>query len=127
MGRYLIDSNVIANFTSEKFPEKAMVFLSNVIDEVPNISVITKIETLSWRSAIKQEEFFVRSFVNHSNIIALSDMIVDECIEIRRNCKIKTPDAIIAATAMIQDFTLLTSDTDFKRIPNLKILNPFDL
>ena len=54
-------------------------------------------------------------------------MIVDKCIEIRRNCRIKTPDAIIAATAMIYDFTLLTSDFDFKRIPNLQLLNPFDL
>ena len=127
MGRYLIDSNVIVNFTSEKFPVKAMNFLASVIDEIPNISVITKIETLSWRSAIIQEEESVKAFVNISNIFAFSDMIVDKCIEIRRNCKIKTPDAIIAATAMVYDFTLLTSDFDFKRIPNLKILNPFDL
>ena len=127
MGRHLIDSNVIVNYTSEKFPEKVMSFIANVIDEIPNISVITKIETLSWHSTMMQEESFLKSFVNISNVIALSDLIVDKCIEIRRNCKIKTPDAIIAATAMIHDFTLLTSDSDFKRIPNLKILNPFDL
>ena len=127
MGRYLIDSNVIVNFTSEKFPVKAMNFLASVIDEIPNISVITKIETLSWRSAIIQEEENVKAFVNISTIFALSDMIVDKCIEIRRNSRIKTPDAIIAATAMVYDFTLLTSDYDFKRIPNLKIVNPFDL
>ena len=127
MGRYLIDSNVIVNYTSEKFPENAMTILANVIDEIPNISVITKIETLSWRSNIIQEEISIKSFVNTSNIIALSDIIVEKCIEIRRNCKIKTPDAIIAATAIVNDFTLLTSDSDFNRIPNLKIINPFDL
>ena len=127
MGRYLIDSNVIVNYTSEKFPENAMTILANVIDEIPNISVITKIETLSWRSNIIQEEISIKSFVNTSNIIALSDIIVEKCIEIRRNCKIKTPDAIIAATAIVNDFTLLTSDSDFNRIPNLKVINPFDL
>ena len=127
MGRRLIDSNVIINYTSEKYPEKAMSFIANVIDEIPNISVITKIETLSWRSAIIQEESFVQLFIDISNVIALSDIIVEKCIEIRRNCKIKTPDAIIAATAIVHDFVLLTSDSDFKRIPNLKILNPFDL
>jgi predicted nucleic acid-binding protein len=125
MDRYLIDSNVIVNYTSEKFPPQAMNFLANVIDEIPNISVITKIETRSWRSAITQEEESIKSFVNFSNIIALSDSIVEECIEIRRNYKIKTPDAIIAATAIVGDFTLLTSDSDFNRIPNLKIINPF--
>ena len=123
----MIDSNVIANYASEKFPEKAMLFLANVINEIPNISVIAKIETLSWRSAIIQEELAVRLFVNVSNVIALSDIIVEKCIEIRRNCRIKTPDAIIAATAIVNNFTLLTSDADFNRIPNLRILNPFDL
>ena len=126
MVRYLIDSNVIANYTSEKFPERAMRFLADVIDEIPNISVITKIETRSWRSPIIQEKISVEAFVDVSNIIALSDSIVEKCIEIRRNCKIKTPDAIIAATAIVNDFVLLTSDSDFNRIPNLKIINPFD-
>jgi len=127
MERYLIDNNVIANFTSEKFVGNAMRFLVDVIDDIPNISVITKIEALSWRSPIMQDEFYVKSFVHNSNIIALSDIIVDKCIEIRRNCKIKTPDAIIAATAIVHEFTLITSDRDFRRIPNLEIIDPFDL
>ena len=127
MERYLIDTNVIANYTSEKFSEKAMIFLSEVIDEMPYISVITKIEALSWRSDIIQEEYIVKSFVDSLNIITLSDMIVDECIAIRRNFKMKTPDAIIAATATVHDFTLLTSDTDFNRIPYIKVINPFDI
>ena len=42
MGFYLIDNNVIANYISESFPEKAMIFLADVIDAIPNISVITK-------------------------------------------------------------------------------------
>ena len=126
MGRYIIDSNVIVNYTSEKYSKKAMSFLADVIDEIPNISVITKIEVLSWRSAIMQEEENMRLFVNSLNLIRLSDIIVEKCIEIRRNHKIKTPDAIIAATAIINDFTLFTSDSDFDTIPNLKIINPFD-
>ena len=127
MGRYLIDTNVIANFTSEKYSEKAMLFLADVINDVANISVITKIETLSWRSAIINEEASVKSFVDYSNVIALSDIIVNTCIKIRRSKKIKTPDAIIAATAIVYDFTLLTSDLGFNHIPNLKVLNPFDM
>jgi len=127
MGRYLIDNNVISNYFSGSLSEKAMTFLSEVIGETPNLSVITKIEALSWRNADIAKENIVRIFINFSNVIALSDMIVDECIVIRRNSKIKTPDAIIAATAIVNDFTLVTSDTDFNRIPNLRILNPFDL
>jgi len=104
-----------------------MDFLSGVIGDTPNLSVITKIEALSWRNADIAKENIVRLFVDFSNVIALSDMIVDECISIRRNRRMKTPDAIIAATAIVNGLTLLTSDADFNRIPNLRILNPFDL
>ena len=65
-----------------------------------------------------------------ANEIALSDAIVNECIQIRRNCKAKTPDAIIAATAIVYDFTLITSDSGFNRIANisnLNVLNPLEI
>ena len=127
MERYLIDNNVISNYFSGSFSENAMTFLSEVIGETPNISIITKIEALSWRNADIEKENIVRLFVDFSNVIALSDMIVDECIVIRRNIRMKTPDAIIAATAIVNNFVLLTSDADFNRIPHLRILNPFNL
>jgi predicted nucleic acid-binding protein len=127
MDRYSIDNNVISNYFSNAFSEKGTRFLADIIDKTPNLSVITKIEALSWRNPNLAKENLVRIFVNSSNIIALSDSIVEKCIEIRRNCKIKTPDAIIAATAIVNNFTLLTSDSDFKCIPNLKTINPFDL
>jgi len=104
-----------------------MDFLADVINRVPNISVITEIEALSWRDSDVTKEEIVRSFVEDSNVIALSPKVVEKCIEIRRNRKVKTPDAIIAATAIVHNLTLLTSDADFKNIPNLKIINPLDL
>ena len=127
MGRYLIDSNVISNYFAGVFSVNAMLFLTEVIDKTPNLSVITKIEALSWRSTDIAKENIVRLFVQNSNVIPLSDIIVDECIQIRRNGKIKTPDAIIAATAIVHNYTLLTSDFGFNRIPNLTVVNPFDL
>ena len=41
--------------------------------------------------------------------------------------KTKTPDAIIAATAIVNNFTLITCDNDFINITDLKLLNPNDL
>ena len=45
--QYLIDNNVIAYYFSGEFSEKAMDFVAKVIDQIPNISVITEIEALS--------------------------------------------------------------------------------
>ena len=127
MERYLIDSNVISNYFAGVFSLSAMLLLTNAIDKTPNLSVITKIEALSWRNPDVAKEKIVRLFLQNSNIIPLSDIIVDECIQIRRNGRIKTPDAIIAATAIVHSYTLLTSDLGFNRIPNLTVVNPFDL
>jgi predicted nucleic acid-binding protein len=51
--------------------------------------------------------------------------VVKRCIEIRRNRKIKTPDAIIAATALAKNYTIITNnEKDFAHIEGLKIINP---
>ena len=47
MGQYLMDNNVISNYFSGLFNKNAMQFIANVIDEIPNVSVITEIEVLS--------------------------------------------------------------------------------
>jgi len=128
MGHYLIDNNVIANYFARVFSDKARIFISEIINTKPVLSVITKIEALSWRSSNNEKkEEAVKLLVDYSQIIPLYDNIVEKCIEIRRNHRIKTPDAIIAATAIVHNLTLLTSDADFNNIPDLKIINPLVL
>ncbi|HAH54244.1 MAG TPA: hypothetical protein DCM02_02880 [Flavobacterium sp.] len=48
-------------------------------------------------------------------------------MKIRRSKKIRTPDAIIAATAIVHNLTLITNDNDFNGIQKLKTINPFSL
>jgi predicted nucleic acid-binding protein len=125
MERYLIDSNVISNYFLGLISEQAMNFIADVIDQTPNISVITAIESLSWRCPDKRKEAIVKSFVENANVYGLSPAVVAQCVSIRRSKKIKTPDAIIAATAIVHNFTLLTSDSDFNCIAELKVINPY--
>jgi predicted nucleic acid-binding protein len=124
MERYLIDNNVISNYFSGSFSEKVMLFIEDIIDQIPNISVITVIEALSWRNPDKQKEAIVKEFIEDANVLELSPEVVSQCVKIRRSKKIKTPDAIIAATAIVHNLTLITSDTDFKGIENLHLINP---
>ena len=52
--------------------------------------------------------------------------IIEQTILLRRNTKMKTPDAIIAATALVYDLTLITHNTsDFKNIQGLHIIDPY--
>ncbi len=127
MAKFLMDNNVISNYFSNLFSPKGMTFVADVIDTIPNVSVITEIEALSWTSKDKNKEKIMRQFINDATIVGLSKEVVHQCITIRRNHKIKTPDAIIAATAMVHKYTLLTSDVDFKNIRGLKVIDPFSL
>ena len=124
MGQYLIDNNVISNYFSGLFSEKAMGFVAEVIDQIPNISVITEIEALSWINPDKSREDIVRAFIEDANILPLSTDVVAQCVKIRRNQKVKTPDAIIGATAIVHSLTLITSDRDFNHIQGLKTIDP---
>ncbi len=127
MGQYLIDNNVISSYFSGLFSNNAMIFVANAIDQMPNISVITEIEALSWLSPDKKKEAIVKAFIEDANILPLSPDVVAQCVKIRRSRKVKTPDAIIAATAIVHRLTLITSDHDFNNIDGLKVVDPHSL
>lgn len=101
-----------------------MDFISKVFNDVPNISVITEIEALSWVHSDKTKEAIIKSFVKDAHVIPITSKTVEVCVGLRRSRKIKTPDAIIAATAIALDFTLISSDAVFENINGLKLLKP---
>jgi predicted nucleic acid-binding protein len=68
----------------------------------------------------------VREFIADSVVIEINPDVVSLCVNIRRGKKIKTPDPIIAATALAYDLTLITNnEKDFSNINGLKIVNPY--
>lgn len=44
---------------------------------------------------------------------------------IRRETKLKLPDAIVAATALARDAMLVTADGDFAKVASLRVSNLF--
>lgn len=93
-----------------------------------NISIITKIELLGWNFPNSEKKEINQEFVECSTVFPLDNEVVEKTIELRRNYKIKLPDAIIAATAIIFNFTLISrNDKDFENIEKLKYINPFNI
>ncbi len=127
MERYIIDTNVFSDFLNHSFSQNGMRFLSNLIDSDSKISIITKIELLCWKTDLNSE-FWVKEFISKSEVIGIAENVVQNCVNIRRFKKIKTPDAIIAATALTFYYTIITNNTkDFENIEGLKFLNPYKL
>lgn len=123
---YLIDTNVIIYLLDKKLPETAEAFLVSIIDESCQVSVITQIELLSWLPPRYEDKLILEVFVNGCHIIDLSPAIIQETIRLRQLYKLKLPDAVIAATALLNDWTLVSrNDKDFGKITGLKYINPF--
>lgn len=69
MGKqYLIDSNAVIDYLAGKLPEKGKQFMDSIVDEIPNISVITKIEVLGFKTTTKAEQL-LKGFMDDSIII----------------------------------------------------------
>ncbi len=117
---YLIDTNVIIDFFTSKFSGKNQKFVADIIDNNICISIISQIELLS----LPNVNPVIENFVEECYIFELNSVIVNKTIEIHRKKKIKIPDAIIAATAVVHNRILITANTqDFDNIKGLKILN----
>ncbi len=119
---YLIDSNVVTDYLAGLLPSTGMEFMHPVIDAVPRISVITRIEILGFNTT---EYGLIADFVEHSIVYDLTEPIIQETIALRKSRKIKLPDAVIAATALVHGLKLITqNEADFLGVKGLSVLNP---
>jgi predicted nucleic acid-binding protein len=124
MEQYLIDTNVVSDYLSASFPAAGMALMDTAVDAVPNISIITQIELLCWNTDETTTQN-VKNFITDSIVLDTSSDVITQCVNIRKGKKIKTPDAIIAATALAHGYTLITNnEKDFANIKGLKIINP---
>lgn len=122
--RYLLDTNTVLDYMSNKLPGNAKKLIAQIIDEEINFSVINKIELLGF-SKVEQD---LIDFVAYSNIHPMVDVIVDKTIEVRSSYKIKLPDAVIAATALVNELILVSRNIkDFKNIQGLELIDPYGL
>ncbi|MBK8723024.1 MAG: type II toxin-antitoxin system VapC family toxin [Saprospiraceae bacterium] len=123
---YLLDTNIIIYHLNGLLPDDAQKTVNEMLFFDLPLSIITKIELMGFKfDNFLQKEKTVQ-FLNNVNFISVSNQIADNAIFLRQNYKLKTPDAIIAATAIVYDFTLVSrNDKDFIDIKELKYLNPF--
>ncbi|MCL2417646.1 MAG: type II toxin-antitoxin system VapC family toxin [Bacteroidales bacterium] len=118
--KYLIDTNVLIDAQMNRLPSKGKDFLAKVINKNFIISFITQIEYLGYKDVSKSSE----ALISLADIIRIDEQIIQTCIDIRKKHKIKVPDAIIAATAITRNLTLITNnEDDFIGLQDLLFIN----
>jgi len=125
MGRtnYLIDTNVAIYYFGMALSKDSEKFIDQIIGEKYSISVINRIELLGFKALKEKETVALNSFIKNSNIFDLEEEIILETIRIRKTHNTKLPDAIIAATCLINNCSLITNNTkDFDKITGLHLV-----
>ena len=121
---FLIDTNAIIDFSEGRLPSAGQDFLKQLIDNDPYISVITKIELLGF-SVVNQA---IIDFTDAAVVYGLSEAVVNQTIALRKQYRIKLPDAIIATTALTYGATLISrNNKDFQTISLLTCLDSYGL
>ena len=109
--RLLLDSNIVVhvlqgNLALARELEGKRLF----------VSVISGIELFSWPGAGRSRDKWLHEFFSECQLLEMDRSIQDRTIELRKEFKLQLADAVIAATAIQMDLTLLTADKDFKKL-----------
>jgi predicted nucleic acid-binding protein len=106
---YTLDTNMMIYLLDGKLAEK-----------LPNgkfyTSIISRLELFSFAGLSEEKRNEIEQFLNITSQINLTDAVCKKTIELRCVYKLKLPDAIIAATAIVQESVLLTNDIRLARI-----------
>ncbi len=126
--KYLWDTNAVIYYLQKNFTDNEQERMNDIINNYqPAISSISQIELLCWRSATENDTIILNNFISDSIIFELDTEVKLKTVEIRKMYGVKLADAIIAATAVVMDLTLITNDArGFKKIPVLKLFNAIE-
>lgn len=85
-----------------------------------HVSIITEMELLSYPNLSRSEEQQIQSFLSQLLIVDIDTPIKNMAIALRKQHRLKLPDAIVSATAQSLNAVLLTNDTKLSGITILQ-------
>lgn len=115
--RYCLDTNAAIYFLAGRLAEP-------LADGEWLISVITELELRSYPFATAEDERSVAEFIGQIGVVDLTPEVKTAAVSLRRDKRLKLPDAIIAATAHATQATLITHDARLAQASGVPCLAP---
>lgn len=113
---FFVDTNVLIYVLEE---HKAV---TGITQCALAVSVISEIELLGKKAISPHEVKVIRALLNDCEIVDFSNTIKEIAISLKQKYSLKTPDAIIAATAKSFNLPLVTADRGFEKIDMVDIV-----
>jgi predicted nucleic acid-binding protein len=119
----LLDSNIII-YAARPEHESLRRFIA---DTPVAVSAVSLVEVLGYHrlTAVEREQF--ERFFSAARLLDLTREVLGHAVTLRQSRKMTLGDALVAATALTHDLTLVTHNrADFDWIPGLRLLDPLE-
>jgi predicted nucleic acid-binding protein len=124
---HLFDSNILIYHLNDLLPPAASRRAERRAAEGAFVSVVSRIEVLGYPHQTPDQTQRASALLDLFDELPLREPVVRSSIRLRRRQSIRLGDAIIAATALEHDLSLVTRNTDdFTWVDGLSLLNPFE-
>jgi tRNA(fMet)-specific endonuclease VapC len=120
--RYVLDTNAIVALLQGNIQ---LIELLKDADWI-GVSVISQIEFLVFPGLSQDDRHIFEQFLQRVEVLGLGAMdavLIEKIIEIRQQHRLKLPDAVIAAMAIQNSASLVTTDREFAKVTSLTVIN----
>lgn len=111
--KYLLDTNIVIYLQKGVLQESLPIAHHAV-------SVITEIELRAYSALTLQQRHWLELFINDVQVVGLTHVIKEKTIALRQQHRLKLPDAIVCATALVEQAVLLTNDKGLLHVDGLR-------
>jgi predicted nucleic acid-binding protein len=112
--RYVLDTNIVLYLLGGRLLQPLP------IGEF-HLSVISEMELLSYHSLTAPEQQRIQQLLSQVTIVNLTESVKNEAILLRQQYRLKLPDAIVCATALSTNSTLLSNDAQLARVTQITV------
>jgi predicted nucleic acid-binding protein len=92
----------------------------------PAVSAVSYVEVLGYHRLTDRERLHFEAFFSAAHVLGLSQAVLEQAVKLRQITKMTLGDSLVAGTALSHNLTLVTRNiSDFKWIPGLALLDPF--
>lgn len=117
-----LDTNAIIDGFGDRFAVAQKIRKFQEMNAIFVISTITEVELFSFPHLTIEEALRLERLITNMYSVSVSSKVARLTADVRRVYKLKTSDAIIAATALLNGGKLMTRDKAFQKIDGLTII-----